>query len=277
MRPAAVVRRGAEYLEHHGVESPQANAERLMLAILGTDRTGLLARVEGLTAAEAKAYGRALCRRCAGTPLQHLTGEEGFRHLVLRVRAGVFIPRPETEVLVEVALQTIAGVRDAAVADVGTGTGAIALSIALEHPGARVWATDAAPEAVSLASENVVALGLEVTVLTGDLLTPLPRHLHRKLDLVVSNPPYVPDERRALLTAEVLADPDDALFGGPEVYRRLFAQAAEWLRPHGHVVVEIDDEAGPTARELALAAGFVDVAVLPDLAGRPRVVRGRRP
>jgi release factor glutamine methyltransferase len=277
MRPAEVVRRGAGYLEHHGVESPGANAERLMLAVLGTDRTGLLGRIEGLSAAEAKAYGRALCRRCTGTPLQHLTGEEGFRHLVLRVRAGVFIPRPETEVLVDVALETLVHAREPAVADVGTGTGAIALSIALEHPGARVWATDAATEAVALASENVAALGLGVTVLYGDLLAPLPAYLRGTLDLVVSNPPYVPEERATDLPADVLADPHGALFGGPEVYRRLFVQAAEWLRPEGHIVVEIDEEAGPTVREIALGAGFADVSVVADLAGRPRVVRGRRP
>jgi release factor glutamine methyltransferase len=277
MRPLEVARRGAEYLARHGVESPEANAERLMLTVLETDRAGLLARAEGLTAAEAKAYGRALCRRCTGTPLQHLTGDEGFRHLVLEVRPGVFIPRPETEVLVDVVLEALTACETPAVVDVGTGTGAIALSIAKEHPGARVWATDVAEEAVALARENAARLDLDVEVLEGDLLDPLPVALRGALDVVVSNPPYVPEERAALLPAEVLADPAAAVFGGPEVYRRLLAAAADWLGPRGVVALEIDDEAGEAVSRLATQAGFIEILVRDDLAGRPRVVVARRP
>jgi release factor glutamine methyltransferase len=277
MRPAEVVRRGATYLGRHGVESPQVNAERLMLAVLGVDRASMLARTEALSGDEARRYGRALCRRCTGTPLQHLTGEQGFRHLVIRVREGVFIPRPETEVLVDVALEALAGIETPAVVDVGTGTGAIALSLAQEVPGARIWATDRSAEAVALARENAAALGLTVTVLRGDLLSPLPVALHGRLDLVASNPPYVPEERARDLASEVLADPASALFGGPDVYRRLFAEALEWLRSGGEVVVEIDDDAAATVVDLARASGFAEVRVVPDLAGRPRVVRGRRP
>ena len=107
MRPAQVVRRAAAYLEHHGVESPVPTAERLLSHVLGTDRAGIYAR-EGLTSQEAKLFGRALCRRCAGEPLQHVTGEQGFRRIVLRVRPGVFVPRPETEVLVQTVLDELA-------------------------------------------------------------------------------------------------------------------------------------------------------------------------
>ncbi len=104
MRPAELARRGAAYLARHGVESPEANAELLLRSVLGIDRTALATRDTALSREEARAYGRALCRRCTGTPLQHLTGEQGFRRLVLRVRPGVFVPRPETEVLVDAAL-----------------------------------------------------------------------------------------------------------------------------------------------------------------------------
>src|SRR6478752_7189715 len=94
MRPVEVVRRGAGYLKRHGIEAPRVNAEALMMRVLDVDRAGLYAREQGLGSAEARAYGRALCLRCTGTPLQHLTGEQGFRHLVLTVRPGVFVPRP---------------------------------------------------------------------------------------------------------------------------------------------------------------------------------------
>lgn len=273
---AEVVRRGASYLERHGVDSPEVNAERLMLGVLGVDRAGLLSHE--LSSDEAKAYGRALCRRCTGTPLQHLTGDQGFRHLVLEVRPGVFIPRPETEVVVDVALELLAqGGSEPLVVDVGTGTGAIALSVAQERPDARVWATDRSPDAVGLAIENARRLDLPVTVLEGDVLSPLPAELRGEFDLVVSNPPYVPEERRPELTPEVLADPAESLFGDPDVWARILREAAAWLRTGGHVVLEIDDEAADAVSRLARDAGFVDVSVRDDLAGRPRVVAGRRP
>jgi release factor glutamine methyltransferase len=219
-----------------------------------------------------------LCRRGTGTPLQHLTGEQGFRHLILAVRPGVFIPRPETEDVVEIALGFLEeGGSEPLIVDVGTGTGAIALSLALERPDARVWATDRSPDAVGLAIENARRLDLTVTVLEGDVLSPLPADLKGEFDLVVSNPPYVPEERRPELTPEVLADPAEALFGGPEVSARILREAAAWLRPGGHVVLEIDDEAADVVTRLAGEAGFVDVSVRDDLAGRPRVVAGRRP
>ena len=273
MRPAEVVRRGAVYLERHGVQSPEANAEALMLTVLRTDGRGLRARTEGLSSGEARRYGRALCRRCTGTPLQHLTGEQGFRRLVLKVRPGVFVPRPETEILVDVALERLAGRSAPVVADACTGTGAIALAIADEHPGARVLATDVAPEAVALARENAAALGLAVEVRGGDLL----EHVAGPVDLVTCNPPYVSEAVRESLPPEVLADPPLAVFGVPEVYERLFDQAFARLRPGGSVVVEIEESTAATIASIARRAGFVDVVVRPDLTGRDRVVAARRP
>ena len=129
MRPAEVVHRAAGYLERHDVPSPVPTAETLLAAVLGTTRVGLYTREEGLSSAQAKTFGRALCRRCTGTPLQYLTGEEGFRHLTLTVRPGVFIPRPETEIVVERGLSALRGVAAPVVVDVGTGTGAIALAV----------------------------------------------------------------------------------------------------------------------------------------------------
>lgn len=276
MRPSELVTRAAAYLERHGVESPRATAEILLMHVLGTDRAGLYARADRLGAREAREFGRALCQRCAGVPVQHLTGEQGFRRLTLTVRPGVFIPRPETEILVEVALAAVRGVEAPVVVDVGTGTGAIALAIKDERPDATVLATDVAPEAVELARANAARLGLEVDVREGDLLEPLPEELRGWVDLVVSNPPYVPPEEYEDLPPEVKADPPEALVGGPPVYERLAAAAARWLRDGGVLAVEIHAGAGEQVAGI-LRGAYADVRVHQDLAGRDRVVLGRRP
>jgi len=279
MRPAQVARRGADYLRRHGVDAPQAAAESeaLLQRVLGVGRTQLFTREAGLSTAEAKAYGRALCRRCTGTPLQHLTGEQGFRRLVLEVRPGVFVPRPETEVLVEVVLGAVAPIDAPIVVDTCTGSGAVALAIADEHPGAQVYATDSSQDAVSLARANAERLGLAITVAVGDLVSSLPEELEDRTDAICANPPYVPASRRDTLPAEVLADPEAAVFGDRAIYERLFADAHRWLRHGGTVAVEIEDAAGPSISAAATAAGFTGVAVHPDLTGRDRVVSGRRP
>ena len=276
MRTAQVVRRAAEYLERHGEESPVPTAERLLSHVLGTDRTGIYAR-EGLTSQEAKLFGRALCRRCAGEPVQHVTGEEGFRRLTIGVRPGVFVPRPETEVLVEVVLGGVADVESPVVVDVCTGSGAVALALKDERPDATVLATDLAPEAVALARENAEALGLPITVLEGDLLDPLPPEVRGETDVVVCNPPYVPPEGRDSLPPDVRAEPELALFGGVALYERLFAQAMSCLRPGGLVAVEIEESTAASVSTAAERAGFVDLSVRRDLTGRDRVVSGRRP
>lgn len=276
MRPTEVVRRAAEYLDRHGVESPRANAERLLMHVLETDRAGLHARADGLDAREARAFGRALCQRCAGTPLQHLTGEQSFRRLELEVRPGVFVPRPETEVLVEHALGALGHAEGPLVVDVGTGTGAIALAIKDERPDATVYATDVSPDAVDLARANAERLGLDVRVVEGALLDGLPDELRGWVDLVVSNPPYVTAEEYEDLPAEVRADPEAALLGGIAVYEALARDAGRWLRDGGVLAVEIGAVQGEAIAAL-LADGYAEVRIEPDLSGRDRVVLARRP
>jgi release factor glutamine methyltransferase len=276
VRPAQVIRRAAEYLERHGVESPVPTAERLLSHVLGTDRTGIYAR-EGLSSQEAKLFGRALCRRCTGEPLQHVTGGQGFRRLDLRVRPGVFVPRPETEILVQAVLEGLAAILAPLVVDVCTGSGAVALAIKDERPDAMVYAVDLSPEAADLARENADALRLPMTVLQGDLLEPLPRGLRGEVDAVVCNPPYVAPEARASLPPDVLAEPELAVFGGIDLYERLFAQALMWLRPGGLIGVEIEESMALAVSKAAEREGFEDLSVRRDLAGRDRVVGGRRP
>jgi len=276
VRPSDVLRRATGYLERHGVESPRETAEVLMLTVLGTDRAGLYSRSAGLSFAEARVFGRALCQRCAGTPLQHLTGEQPFRRISVRVQPGVFIPRPETEALVGEALDELGDVDDPVVVDVGTGTGAVALAIKDERPGAKVFATDLSPEAVELARANATRLSLQVTVVEGDLLDPLPEELRGWVDLVVSNPPYVTDEELQDLPAEVRTEPRLALVGGTQLYERLADQALRWLRDGGVLAVEIGGSPGADVAKV-LEGSYMDVRTLPDLAGRDRIVVARRP
>ena len=273
MKPAEVVTRAADYLSRHGVESPRDTAEALLQYFLGTDRAGLYARTEGLDSRTARLFGRALCQRCHGVPLQYLTGEQQFLDLVLGVAPGVFVPRPETEVLVERALDVLPG-SPPTVVDVGTGTGAVALAIKRRRPDATVVATDVSEDAVAVARANASRHGLEVEVLLGDLLDPVARELRGRVDLVVSNPPYVTEEEYRDLPAEVRAEPYEALVGGLDVHRRLAEEGSRWLRPGGWLVMEIGAAQGGDVGAL-LEEHFTDVVILPDLAGRDRVVRGR--
>jgi release factor glutamine methyltransferase len=276
-----VLRRSIAYLERHGVESARANVETLLMHLLGVSRTELYARRDGLDTATARALGRALCQRCTGVPLQHLTGGQEFFGLELMVEPGVFVPRPETETLVEAALEALdaGGVENPLVVDVGTGTGAVALAIAHERPRAGVHATDLNPRAAALARRNADALGLasRVSIHEGDLLDPMPTDLGGRLYLIVSNPPYLEPSVAADLRPEVLADPAEALFGGTQVHERLARAAPGWLAPGGWLIVEIDPSQASDVRRLFDANGLESVGVRTDLAGRDRVVAGRMP
>jgi release factor glutamine methyltransferase len=276
VRPSQVLLRAADYLDRHDVESPKETAEILLMHVLQTDRAGLYARGTGLDAQEARMFGRAICQRCTGTPVQHLTGEQSFRRITLEVRPGVFVPRPETEILVEHVLSTLGDREGPVVVDAGTGTGAIALSIKDERPDATVLGTDLSAEAVELARANAARLGLEVTVIEGDLLEPLPAAMRGWVDAIVSNPPYIPLEEIDDLPDEVRADPRLALAGGTEVHRRLAEQAPRWLRSGGALAVEIDARQGEEVAEL-LSRRFTRVRVERDLAGRDRLVLAQMP
>jgi release factor glutamine methyltransferase len=274
VRPSEIVARASIYLERYGVESPRETAEALLQYFLGTDRAGLYGRTEGLDSRTARLYGRALCQRCHGVPLQYLTGEQQFRDLVLGVAPGVFVPRPETEVLVDRALEAIEDTQTPLVVDVGTGTGAVALGIKRDRPDATVLATDVSEEAVRVARANASRHGLEVEVLRGNLLDPVPGELGGVVDLIVSNPPYVTEEEYEDLPAEVRVEPYEALVGGTEVHARLAREAPRWLEPGGWLVMEIGADQGHAVAAL-LDRGFGRVEVLQDLAGRDRVVRGQ--
>jgi release factor glutamine methyltransferase len=226
-----------------------------------------------------------VARRRAGEPLQYVLGSWGFRHLELMVDRRVLIPRPETEFVVEVAVEAVAAmIRPVTIADLGTGSGAIALALADELPvtGVEIWATDSSLDALDVARANLAGLGragAKVRLAHGDWFSALPAELRGRLDLVVSNPPYVADGDPL---EESVRDwePVAALFGGPDgldAIRVLVDGAASWLRPGGFVVVEIGADQGKRAAALARGNGFDEVAVRPDLAGHDRVLVATRP
>ena len=272
MRPAEVVHRAAGYLERHDVQSPVPTAEALLARVLGLTRTELYTRETGLSSAEARTFGRALCLRCTGTPLQHLTGEQGFRHLVLAVEPGVFVPRPETEIVVEHALSAVEDLAAPVVIDVGTGTGAIALAIADEHDGAQIVAVDSSEQALSLARENQARAGVNgrVRLVRGDLLS----DVEGPFDLVVSNPPYVsPEEYKALQPEIRLYEPYEAVVG-VDIGVKVAAEARALLVPGGRLVLECGDGQAAGLTEALQSLGYGQVVETSDLAGRDRVVEG---
>ncbi|MEY8677547.1 N5-glutamine methyltransferase family protein [Granulimonas faecalis] len=323
-------------LERHGDEHPRLSAEWLLSAVTGKSRVQLyLDYDQPLEPAELAAMRAAIQRRRAGEPLQYVTGEMPFRHIVIHCERGVLIPRPETEVLVDAALEGVAAARarrpepepepepeetapekdapDAGdvpetgdgpegdpahtegapagpdpatvpdswvrVADICCGTGCIALSIAGETEASAVWAGDLSPAAVALTVRNRDALGLgdRVAVAEGDLYGALPEELMGTVDVVVSNPPYIPSAVVPTLPDEVVGfEPGLALDGGPDgldIFRRLLEGAPAWLAPGGMLCVELFEESLDDACALVRAqGGWASVEAHDDLAGRPRVL-----
>ena len=270
---ADVIRSSAERLAESGSERPRLDAERLLGHVLGLDRVGLYMHVgRPLTGREVKRADDLIARRAAHEPLQYVLGEWGFRRLTLAVDRRALIPRPETEIVVERCLALIAARKAPRVLDVGTGTGAIALAIADEHPGARVTAIDVSQDALALARENATRTGIAIELRTHDLFGGLPGS---GWDLVVSNPPYVRSEELAGLAREVVEwEPEVALVERGQT-AAIVRDAASVLRRGGALVLETHDGGAAEVAALLVEAGYDEVAVTEDLAGRERVVEGR--
>jgi release factor glutamine methyltransferase len=269
---------GGRILGSAAVESATTDAEWLLADVLGLSRTGLVLQPERTLSSPYDArYAHSLRRRRAREPLQHILGTQAFRGLTLRVGRDAMVPRPETELLVEWALELLPPEASPLVLDVGTGTGCVACAIASERPRAQVIALELSPAAAALARANVTALGLAVTVVESDLFAEVGR---LAADLIVANPPYLPSSILPMLPPEVSRyDPWLALDGGADgldVTRRIVAGAPTRLAPGGALVLETaGGEHVPAVVGLLDAAGFVDVRTRPDLAGVERFVAGR--
>lgn len=270
MTLAEVLKGAVDYLSARGVESPRVDAELLLARALGLQRIELYTQHDRpLTEAERAAARELVRRRGQREPLAYVLGDWDFRRLTLRTDRRALVPRPETEVVVERCLALLEGVGEPRVADVGTGTGAIALALKQERPDARVTATDVSEDALALARENAAATGLEVAFVHTDLLD----GVAGPFDLVVSNPPYVLPGELDGLTPEVRDwEPRGALVDEGQT-ERLIADARRVLA--GHLVLEVHERLASDAMRKLQAAGYDECWTGQDLTGRERVVTAR--
>ncbi|HEU0246220.1 MAG TPA: peptide chain release factor N(5)-glutamine methyltransferase [Gaiellaceae bacterium] len=272
MRTGEALDKATTRLEAAGCEAPRVDAEFLVSHVLGVNRSALLAAGPSeLSPHDVSELERLVARRERREPLAYVLGEWGFRRLTLAVDPRVLVPRPETEVVVERCLDLISRAEAPRVVDVGTGSGAIALAIADEHPGARVTGLDASPEALAVARENARRSDLAVDLLEWDLFSGLPAG---PWDLVVSNPPYVrPDEITGLEPEVRQWEPRQALVGEGAT-EAVAGAARDVLRPGGALVLEVADGDAGRIGELLRSLGYDTVTVTKDLAGCNRVVEG---
>jgi release factor glutamine methyltransferase len=323
----SALKQGIAQLRRANISSHTLAAELLLLHATGRSRTSLYSHPEDeLSEIESQNYFVMIERRAVGVPTQHLTGKQEFWGLEFEVNRDVLVPRPETEHVIEVALDRLA-LRDLRskqsqnmsgegllIADIGTGSGCIAIALAKELPAANIYALDISPAALAVAQRNAARLGFQdrINFLESDLLekflaagaqhaaprqdpprsaavressfagrqSQLPRQMSLLFDLIVSNPPYVALREAATLLPEVRDhEPSVALFGGEagyELYAGLIAQSAARLKPGGFLVLELGHDSLPAVRPLVLTPAWVNVGVTNDLAGVPRVISAER-
>jgi release factor glutamine methyltransferase len=269
-------REAAERLERAGVPEPVASAEVLLSELLGIGRDEIALHREPLGEEQAAHYEAWISRRIRREPVQRILGYAYFRNLKLELNEETLIPRPDTESVVEAALELIDRRSGRCrVLDIGTGSGAIAISIAQERPSCEVHATDISGVALEAARRNAERAGVRVRFRRADVVSGL-GGLSRSIGLLVSNPPYVGSDDTERLAPEVRAwDPPAALYSGPDdlvFYRRIFAEAPPLLEDEADVVLEVGEEQADAVLELGREAGFPPLGIRPDLAGTPRAV-----
>ncbi len=276
------LRRAAEELAAAGVETPGLDSRLLLAWTLKARREDLAREPERpLTGRERLIFDKAVSLRALRRPLPYITGEQWFYGRPFKINRAVLIPRPETELLIETALALTEGVPAPRFADIGTGSGCLAVTLAAERPGAYIWATDLSADALNVARKNAARQGVleRLTLLRGDLLAPLPRHT--LFDVIVSNPPYITEIESSGLQPEVRDyEPALALTGlpgatGPDgtlLHRRLLDEAPASLRPGGRLLLEVGQGQAEAVAEHARTRGYTEVAVLDDLGGIGRVV-----
>ncbi|MCW2163994.1 release factor glutamine methyltransferase [Microbacterium hydrothermale] len=284
-RVADVLRNTAERLRAAGVTDPQVDAELLLAHVLESSRGGVQAaaiRGDRLPEAASVALAPLVDRRCAREPLQHLTGRAPFRSLELAVGPGVFVPRPETEMVAQLAIDALRAVAsDAPVAvDLGTGSGAIALAMATEVPHARVYAAENSVDAFIWTKQNHALVGAEnLTLAFIDLADAFPE-LDGTVSVVASNPPYVPDDAIPRDPEVRLYDPPAALYGGADgldAVRRLSRVGLRLAHPGGTIVIEHGEWQGEAIRQILTADGWLLASTHPDLTTRDRATTAVRP
>ncbi len=268
-------------LRHAGIEVPDRTAAWLLGDVLGRGRAYLLAEANADVAPEQEAIFEAMvARRLAHEPLQYILGYTEFYGLRMEVSPAVLIPRPETEQVVEYALGLMNNVPNPRVLDIGTGSGCIPLAIRHTRPDAVVHACDISPDALAIAQRNATALGLPITLHHADVLADnFPTVLGDRFDLIISNPPYIPDHEAETLAPEVRAhEPHLALFSGDDplrFYQAIGLHAQDMLGSGGVLVFETHSDYAEAVVPMLSQQGYVHVALQHDYAGRARIVHGR--
>lgn len=266
-----------------GIESAKADAEILLGYVLGLSRGELLSRAitnGEISVADRHSFEQLAVRRAQREPLQHLTGRAAFRSLELLVGPGVFVPRFETETVVENAIAELRNlnVAEPVVVDLATGSGAIAISLAVEIPTAKVFAVELSEEALVYTRQNFANYAPGAVLVQGDLAQAFPE-LNGKVDLLISNPPYIPNEMIPIYPEVHLHDPKLALYGGVDgldIVRKVDQRARDLVRPGGKLVIEHADMQGSQVRQILVDSGWQNVYTGKDLAGRDRMVIATR-
>ncbi len=254
---------------------PRLEAELLLCSILGCERVRLITHAEEtIDSSHVRSVRGRFARRRAGEPVSYITGRREFYGLALRVTPKVLIPRPETERLVELALERLSPGAPACVLELGTGSGAIAIALARERPGLRIVATDVSEAALALAHRNARDHGAEIEFVLSDWFDALGRG---QFHLIVSNPPYVPEGDAHLVRGDLRFEPRLALVGGKDglaCIRKIAARAQGRLRPGGWLILEHGYDQKERCVELLIELGYAEVADFEDLAGLPRACAG---
>ena len=273
-----VIKEATDQLTVAGVTSPNTDAKLLTCFALGIEKSELelwLVEKRAFPIGELGEFKSALARRVEREPLQHITGVAYFRHLELEVGPGVFVPRPETEQLVEVAIQQLEEISNGMVVDLCSGSGAIAIAIQTEVPGSKVYSVELSNQAFSYLSRNMQKYGLDLENCRNEDLATAFGELKGSVDLVVSNPPYIPDDAVPIDLEVSLHDPKIALYGGRDgldVIRAISSRAKYLLRPSGRLLIEHADSQAGAITELLLSSGWKDIVSLQDLAGKDRMI-----
>ncbi len=283
MQVSEAIKIATDKLSSAGVSSPSVDAELLSCFVLGIARSELTLQVvteQTFPDDKLEKFFSVLDRREKREPLQHITGTAAFRHLELEVGPGVFIPRPETEQLVELAIKNLEGISAPVIVDLCSGSGAIAISLFTELEGANVYSVELSSEAFGFLTRNYQKYGLDLASAKNEHLSTALEGLQGKVDLVISNPPYIPDAAIPLELEVQLHEPSLALYGGQDgldVIRQISTRALYLLKPGGLILLEHADTQAGAISELLLISGWQEVVSRQDLSGKNRMILARKP
>lgn len=272
--------KGREILTASGIATPALDSQIILGYLLKKGKALLLAHDdEALSSSQIDMFNKLLELRCSHIPIAYIIGKKEFYGIVLQVRPGVLIPRPETEFAVEETLNAISDIEKPKVADICCGSGAIAVAVAANNPDAKVYASDISDISCEITRLNLNSYNLQdrIFIFKGDLLEPFKENNIKDFDVIVSNPPYIPESELANLPLDVKNEPELALnggFDGLKFYKKIAYEAPKFLKPQGKIIFEIGWNQAEAVKEILQENGFTKISVVKDYAGLDRVISG---